>query len=151
MTNVLLFERKRKMIVTLITIAVLLFGISCHFCEDRTRWYAWQDICSVLSVLCTSFAGILLVLELVAIVVPHANAIGDQAAMEARRETIIYQLENKTFKNDNNLGTTEVLSAIADYNGDVLKMRAGRKNPWISWFYAPYGEDLELIDLENYK
>lgn len=135
------------MIVTLITIAILLFGISCHFCNDLTRWHAWQDICSVL---CTSLAGILLVLELVAIGVPHANAIGDRAAMEARRETIIYQLENKTFKNDNNLGTTEVLSAIADYNGDVLKMRAGRKNPWINWFYAPYGEDLELIDLNDF-
>lgn len=138
------------MIVTLLTIAVLLFGIACHFCEERDICYTWQDICSVLSVLCTSFAGILLVLELVAIVVPHANAIGDRAAMEARRETIIYQLENKTFKNDNNLGTTEVLSAIADYNGDVLKMRAGRKNPWINWFYAPYGEDLELIDLDDF-
>ncbi len=138
------------MIVTLLTIAILLFGIFCHFCEERDICYTCQDICSVLSVLCTSFAGILLVLELVAIVVPHANAIGDRAAMEARRETIIYQLENKTFKNDNNLGTTEVLSAIADYNGDVLKMRAGRKNPWISWFYAPYGEDLELIDLDDF-
>ena len=138
------------MIVTLITIAVLLFGIFCHFCEECDICYTWQDICSVLSVLCTSFAGILLVLELVAIVVPHANAIGDRAAMEARRETIIYQLENKTFENDNNLGTTEVLSAIADYNGDVLKMRAGRKNPWINWFYAPYGEDLELIDLDDF-
>lgn len=138
------------MIVTLITIAVLLFGIFCHFCEERDIYYTWQDICSVLSVLCTSFAGILLVLELVVIVVPHVNAVGDRAAMEARRETIIYQLENKTFKNDNNLGTTEVLSAIADYNGDVLKMRAGRKNPWISWFYAPYGEDLELIDLDDF-
>lgn len=138
------------MIVTLLTIAILLFGIFCHFCEERSRCYTWQDICSVLSVLCTSFAGILLVLELVVIVVPHVNAVGDRAAMEARRETIIYQLENKTFENDNNLGTTEVLSAIADYNGDVLKMRAGRKNPWINWFYAPYGEDLELIDLDDF-
>lgn len=134
------------MIVTLITIAVLLFGIFCIFYMDHSI-HSWPDICSSV---CTPFAGILLVLELVAIVVPHANAIGEQAAMEARRETIIYQLENKTFKNDNNLGTTEVLSAIADYNGDVLKMRAGRKNPWISWFYAPYGEDLKLIDLDDF-
>ena len=85
-----------------------------------------------------------------AIIAPRANAIGDRAAMEARRETIIYQLKNKTFENDNNLGTTEVLSAVADYNGDVLKMRAGRKNPWINWFYAPYGEDLELIELDDF-
>lgn len=134
------------MIVVLITIAILIFGIFCAFYMDHSI-HSWPDICSAV---CTPFAGILLVLELVAIVVPHANAIGDQAAMEARRETIIYQLENKTFKNDNNLGTTEVLSAIADYNGDVLKMREGRKNPWISWFYAPYGEDLELIDLDDF-
>lgn len=134
------------MIVVLITIAILLFGIFCTIYMDHSI-HSWPDICSGV---CTPFAGVLLVLELVAIVVPHANAIGDQAAMEARRETIIYQLENKTFKNDNNLGTTEVLSAIADYNGDVLKMRAGRKNPWINWFYAPYGEDLELIDLDDF-
>ena len=59
-------------------------------------------------------------------------------------------MKNKTFENDNNLGTTEVLSAVADYNGDVLKMRAGRKNLWINWFYAPYGEDLELIELDDF-
>lgn len=135
------------MIVTLLTIAILLFGIFCHFCEKRNGWCAWQDICSVL---CLSFAGLLLVIELTAIIAPRANAIGDKAAMEARRETIVYQLENKTFKNDNNLGTTEVLSAVADYNGDVLKMRAGRNNPWVNWFYAPYGEDLELIELDDF-
>lgn len=135
------------MIVTLLTIAILLFGIFCHFCEERNRCYTWQDICAVL---CPYFAGILLVVELAAIIAPRVNAIGDKAAMEARRETIIYQLKNKTFENDNNLGTTEVLSAVADYNGDVLKMRAGRKNLWINWFYAPYGEDLELIELDDF-
>ncbi len=135
------------MIATLLTIAILLFGIFCHFCEKRNGWCTWQDICSVL---CLSFAGLLLVIELTAIIAPRANAIGDQAAMEARRETIIYQLKNKTFENDNNLGTTEVLSAVADYNGDVLKMRAGRNNPWVNWFYAPYGEDLELIELDDF-
>ena len=134
------------MIVVLITIAILLFGIFCTFYMDHSI-HIWPDICSGV---CTPFAGILLVLELVAIVVPHANAIGDQAAMEARRETIIYQLENKTFKNDNNLGTTEVLSAVAVFIGKVLKIRAGRKNLWINWFYAPYGEDLELIDLDDF-
>ena len=135
------------MIVVFITIAILLFGIFCTFYEDHSR-HSWPDVCSALF---SSLGGIALVVELVVIIVSHANAIGDQAAMEARRETIIYQLENKTFKNDNNLGTTEVLSAVADYNGKVLKIRAGRKNLWINWLYVPYGEDLELIDLEDYK
>ena len=135
------------MIIVLITIAVLLFGVFCTFYMDHSR-HSWPDVCSPLF---SSLGGIALVIELVVIITSHANAIGDQAAMEAERETLIYQMENETYKNDNNIGTTELFSSIAEYNGKVLKIQAGRKNPWINWLYVPYGEDLELIDLEDYK
>lgn len=135
------------MIVVFITIAILLFGILCTFYMDHSR-HSWPDVCSPLF---SSLGGIALVIELVVIITSHANAIGDQAAMEAERETLIYQMENETYKNDNNIGTTELFSSIAEYNGKVLKIQAGRKNPWINWLYVPYGEDLELIDLEDYK
>lgn len=135
------------MIVVLITISILLFGIFCTFYKDHSR-HSWPDVCSTL---CLSLGSIALVVELTAILVTNANSIGEQAAMKAERETLIYQMENETYKNDNNVGTTELFSSIAEYNGKVLKIRAGRKNPWINWFYVPYGEDLELIDLEDYK
>lgn len=135
------------MIVVFITIAILLFGILCTFYMDHSR-HSWPDVCSPLF---SSLGGIALVIELVVIITSHANAIGDQAAMEAERETLIYQMENETYKNDNNIGTTELFSSIAEYNGKVLKIQAGRKNPWVNWLYVPYGEDLELIDLEDYK
>lgn len=134
------------MIIVLITIAILLFGIFCVFYRNYSR-HSWPDICSVL---CSYFGGVALVIELAAILVVNANPIGEQAAMEAERETLIYQLENETYKNDNNVGTTELLASIAEYNGKVLKMQAGRKNSWINWFYVPYSEDLELIGLEDY-
>lgn len=134
------------MIIVLITIAILLFGIFCVFYRNHSR-YTWSDICSSL---CSYFGGVALVIELTAILVVNANPIGEQAAIEAERETLIYQLENETYKNDNNVGTTELLASIAEYNGKVLKMQAGRKNPWINWFYVPYSEDLELIGLEDY-
>ena len=135
------------MIVVLITIAILLFGIFCTFYMDHSI-HSWPDICSGV---CSSLGGIALVIELTVLLVVNANPIGEQAAMEAERETLIYQLENETYKNDNNVGTTELFSSIAEYNGKVLKIQAGRKNPWTNWFYVPYGEDLELIDLEDYK
>ena len=134
------------MIVILITISILLFGIFCAFYSDHSR-HSWPDICSNL---CLSLGGIALVIELAVILSMNANLIGAQAAMEAKRETLIYQMENETYKNDNNIGTTELFSSIAEYNGKVLKIQAGRKNPWINWFYAPYGEDLELIDLDDF-
>lgn len=135
------------MIVVLITISILLFGIFCAFYSDHSR-HSWPDICSNL---CLSLGGIALVIELAVILSMNANPIGAQAAMEAKRETLIYQMENETYKNDNNVGTTELFSSIAEYNGKVLKIQAGRKNPWTNWFYVPYGDDLELIDLEDYK
>lgn len=135
------------MIVVLITIAILIFGIFCTFYKDYSR-HDWPDVCSTLF---SSLGGVALVIELVVIIASHANAIGDQAAMEAKRETLIYQMENETYKNDNNIGTTELFSSIAEYNGKVLTIQAGRKNPWINWLYVPYGEDLELIDLGDYK
>ena len=134
------------MIIVLITIAILLFGVFCTFYMDHSR-HSWPDVCSPLF---SSLGGIALVIELVVIITSHANAIGDQAAMEAERETLIYQMENETYKNDNNIGTTELFSSIAEYNGKVLKIQAGRKNPWINWLYVPYGEDLELIDLDDF-
>ena len=135
------------MIVVLITIAILLFGIFFAFYKDHSR-HSWSDVCSPL---CLSLGSIALIVELTAILVTNASPIGEQSAMEAERETLIYQLENETYKNDNNVGTTELFSSIAEYNGKILKMQAGRKNLWINWFYAPYGEDLELINLEDYK
>lgn len=135
------------MIVVLITIAILLFGIFCAFYKKHSR-HIWPDVCSTLFL---SFGSVALVIELMAILVINANPIGEQAAMEAERETLIYQMENETYKNDNNVGTTELFSSIAEYNGKVLKIQAGRKNPWTNWFYVPYGEDLELIDLKDYK
>lgn len=135
------------MIVVLITIAILLFGIFCTFYKDHSR-HIWPDVCSTLF---SSLGGVALVIELTILLVVNTNPIGEQAAMEAERETLIYQLENETYKNDNNVGTTELFSSIAEYNGKVLKIQAGRKNPWTNWFYVPYGEDLELIDLEDYK
>lgn len=135
------------MIVVLITIAILLFGIFCVFYRNHSR-HTWPDICAFL---CSYFGGVVLIIELAAVLVVNANPIGEQAAMEAKRETLIYQLENETYKNDYNIGTPELLSSIAEYNGEVLKIQAGRKNPWINWFFVPYGEDLESIDLEDYK
>lgn len=134
------------MIIMLITIAVLLFGIFCCFYKEHSR-HTWPDICAVL---CTYFAGAILAIELTAILVVNVNPIGEKAAMDAERETLVYQLENETYKNDNNVGTTELLSAVAEYNGKILKIQAGRQSPWVNWFYVPYGEDLELIDLEDY-
>lgn len=134
------------MIVTLITIAILAFGIFCIFYSGCTR-HSWPDGCAPV---CVTIGVIALCIELIILGVVNINSAGKLAAEKAHREILVYQLENKTYKNDVNLGATELFNEITKYNQDILRSRAGRKNLWVSWFYNSYSDELELIDLEDY-
>lgn len=134
------------MIITLITIAILVFGIFCIFYSDCT-WHTWPDNCAPV---CVTIGAIALCIELIILCVANINPKGKLAAEEAHRETLVYQLEHKTYENNVNLGATELFNDVSKYNQDILRSRAGRKNLWISWFYNSYSDELELIDLEDY-
>lgn len=135
------------MIVTLITIAILVAGIV--FLWSHSVHY--NDALEAAGVIMTTLGGFAVCIALIAVIVINVNPTGKKMAMDAKRETLMYQLENETYKNDNNLGTTDLFSSIATYNGKVLAGRRGRHNLWISWFYAPYWDEVELINLEDYK
>lgn len=135
------------MIVTLITIAILVFGIFCIFYTDCTS-LSWPEDCAPV---CITIGTIALCIELIILCVVNINPAGGLAAAEAHREVLVYQLENKTYENDVNLGATELFNDISKYNQGILRSRAGRKNLWVSWFYNSYSNELELIDLEDYK
>lgn len=135
------------MIITLITIAILVSGIVFLWLND----VHYNDALETAGAFMTIFGSVALVIALIAVIIINVNPIGKKMAADAKRETLVYQLENETYKNDNNLGTTDLFSSVAKYNGKVLEGRRGRHNLWISWFYAPYWDEVELINLEDYK
>ena len=135
------------MIVVLITIAILVSGIVFLWLHD----VHYNDALETAGVFMTIFGSFALVIALIAVIAINVNPIGKKMAADAKRETLVYQLENETYKNDNNLGTTDLFSSVAEYNGKVLAGRRGRHNLWTGWFYAPYWDEVELINLEDYK
>lgn len=74
----------------------------------------------------------------------------DIANAQEKRKTLVYQLENHTYENDNNLGTVELMNEVAKFNGSIMEKRELRKNPWTSWCISRYCEYIEPIDINEY-
>lgn len=90
------------------------------------------------------------VFSFVLILMAIANNVNAEGRLQAdlqEREALVYQLENQTYLNDNNLGTVELFKQIAEFNGLIYKHRAGRKNPFINLYFVPYADKIEPIDI----
>lgn len=125
------------MILLIIALAVLTAGIIWEVKDEFS--YGAMAFCILGGVF--SFVLILMAIA------NNVNAEGRFQADLQKREALVYQLENKTYLNANNLGTTELFKEIAEFNGLIYKHRAGRKNPFINLYFVPYADKIEPIDI----
>lgn len=128
------------MILFLIVAAVLIAGIVI-----AAKTYSEEAIPIVI------FGGFVCLVLIIIIICQNVNPDGRLQAELQKRETLVYQLENLTYLNDNNLGTTELFDQIAEFNGRIYKHREGRKNPLINWYYLPYMDKIEPIEIGRVK
>lgn len=129
------------MIFTIIFAALFIISIPlAKNYEKKHKWNVWNwfEFSAVI-------AGAILLISILFIIVIHINNAGNLEAMNEKREAIVYQLENETYKNANNVGTNELFNDISDFNSDVIRGQAGLNNPWFNWFYASYWRDVEPI------
>ena len=127
------------MILLAISIAALVAGIV---------WQTKDEYSTPSMVLC-EIGGVSVFVLVIMAIAANVNAEGRLQADLQKRESLAYQLEHKTYLNDNNLGTTTLFSEIAEFNGLIYKNRAGRKNPFINLYFVPYADRIEPITIEG--
>ena len=132
--------------ICLIVGTVLCFVVA-GFCWNSCR--TWGDIAGVISIILGVVSGIALIVSTIAIIAVHANPEGQLAAYQAEKAMLEYRLEQKEYLNDNNVGMTELMEDIAEYNSNLAEAQYGLKNPWVNWFYADYVNELTPIVLDN--
>lgn len=93
--------------------------------------------------------AIALIVSTIAIIVVHANPEGQLAAYQTEKAMLEYRLDQKEYLNDNNIGMTELMRDITEYNSNLTEAQHGLQNPWVNWFYADYVNELTLIILDN--
>lgn len=76
------------------------------------------------------------------------NRIGAEAkAMELkeRYNSLVYQLENELYDNDNDLGKKELYDEIREWNEDLAYRKNVQNDSWIGIFYPKIFDQLEFI------
>lgn len=70
------------------------------------------------------------------------------ARSERVYESLVYQLENDIYENDNDLGKKELYDAIQSWNANLAEGKVMQDNVWVGMFYTDMYDQFEFINLD---
>lgn len=133
-------------------LAIVVF-IAATFIHKKVQWSCethWEILDGV-SCIAMFITSIFLVLGTGAFIITHWNVDGKLETVNSTRENLVYQLEEGYYINDNNIYSKELFDDVRDFNGSVRAGQRSLENPWISMFYFPKWNEVEVINLEDYR
>ena len=130
-----------------LVVGLIICGIIAVCCLNS--YHDWAEPFGVIFVVLDIIGIIVLALLIIQIIVVHVNPEGKLAACQAEKAMLEYRLDQKEYLNDNNVGMTELMEDITEYNSNLIKAQHGLQNPWINCFYADYVNELTPIILDS--
>lgn len=132
--------------------AIVLF-IAATFIHKKTQWKckAHWEILDGVSCIAMFITSVFLVLSTCCFAIVHWNVDGKLENINSTRENLVYQLEEGYYVNDNNISSKELFDDVNDFNVVVRSGQRGLENPWISMFYFPKWNEVEVINLDDYR
>lgn len=140
------------MIITLIIVGLFIFSIAFEIWYENGGIYGAHmrrinfEVLQGIAIFNIIVGGIISLVICAYIISARVNKTAQIEALNEQRATIVYQIENETYKNPNNVGTNGLMRDIAEFNGRVITNQGGLNNPWISWFYSPIWNEIKLIE-----
>lgn len=138
------------MILYILAIVLFIVAIFIHK-KIQYKYETHWEILDGVSCIAIFITSIFLVLGTGAFIVTHWNVDGKLEYANSTRETLVYQLEEGYYVNDNNISSKELFDDVNDFNIAVRSGQRGLENPWISMFYFPKWNEVEIINLEDYR
>lgn len=127
-------------IVFSFVLSFIFFAVSKLFDE-----YDWKN--PVLSILGCLFAAVFVVSATIAIAT-NIFAKGEIESNKQRYNSLVYQLENDIYENDNDLGKKELYDQIQDWNEDLARGKALQHDIWVGAFYPDIYDEFNFIELD---
>lgn len=135
------------MLVFIITLALtFLFLVALVFASDSCNDFA--DVIEMASTVFFSIGVLAIIIMIISIIFANIGSEGKIAANQRRYESLIYQLENNLYDNDNDLGKKELYDEIRNWNEDLAEGKTMQHDLWVGWFYPNIYDDFEFIELE---
>lgn len=130
------------MLIWLTIILVIIFSVlSIIFRDDYELGYCMCGSLAVIMSIVVAVMGL-------ACLVCNVGLEGRIAECDARYESLVYQLENNLYDNDNDLGKRELYVDIQAWNEDLARNKANQDDFWIGVFTPNIYDAFEFIELE---
>lgn len=130
--------------VILILLAVTVITAVVAVVTDRS----YLDIMPIIFGTLSMIFGIVLAVVVILAVVANISTDGFVESSKQRYNSLVYQLENNLYDNDNDLGKKELYNQIQDWNEDLAKGKALQNDFWLGAFYPDVYDQFDFIDLE---
>lgn len=130
--------------IILILLAVTIITAVVAVVTDRS----YLDIMPIIFGTLSMIFGIVLAVVVILAVVANISTDGFIESSKQRYNSLVYQLENNLYDNDNDLGKKELYNQIQDWNEDLAKGKALQNDFWLGAFYPDVYDQFDFIDLE---
>lgn len=81
------------------------------------------------------------------VVITNIGVDGTIAANQQLYDSLVYQLENNLYDNDNDVGKQELYEKVTEWNTDLACRKALQNDFWIGIFYPNIYDQFDFIEL----
>lgn len=128
----------------------LVVGIACvvlgNWMYDNTRYDT--DWLTTTGVVIAVVAALAIVISGISMACSYSDAEAKIAKNHKRYESLVYQLENNLYDNDNDLGKKELYNEIQKWNEDLAYYQNIQDSFWLGIFYPNVFDQFEFIELK---
>lgn len=106
-----------------------------------------SDIVTFCSAIIIVVSGIILIVQ---IVIAILSNLGNEGLIESNHErykSLVYQLENGLYDNDNDIGKKELYKEIQEWNENLASGKALQHDFWIGVYYPDIFDEFDYINL----
>lgn len=125
-----------------------IFGFGIYICDEYLWDKKFSEILMGTSLVGTTCCAIALGIMILVAIVNNVGYNGFVAQNQAIYDSLVYQLENDLYDNDNDLGKKELYNQIQEWNKDLSEGKAMTHDPWLGIFWIDAYDEFEFIELE---
>lgn len=130
-----------------VTVGIGIFTLVLAIVLDDT--YGWREGISIACIISSVLAWFAAVIMFFIIAANNLGAQGTIAANQQRYESLVYQLNNDLYDNDNDLGKKDLYNQIQEWNEYLATGKAMQHDFWLGVFYSDIYDQFEFIELNK--
>ena len=133
--------------IFLILLAISVFFLVLYYKKWDNYPYN-KDWIEVVSMFVSVASALVVLIMSIFVIIANVGVEGKIASNEQRYESLVYQLENEIYENDNDLGKYDLYNQIREWNEDLAEGKAMQNDFWFGIFYPDIFDEFEFIELK---